>query len=211
MNFDQKKLNRYCERMSTKPDAVLYELERETNLKTMAPQMLTGHVQGTLLQFIAQMIQPKAILEIGTFTGYAALCMSKGLAKEGKLHTIEVNPERISLIKKYIAKANLENKVIPYIGDAKEVIPAIEGKFDLVYIDAAKFDYQAYYDLVIERMTSGGMIVVDNVLWGGKIVDGRTDKDTQILNDFNKMVAEDSRVENVILPIRDGITLIRCI
>ena len=209
MHFDQKKLNRYCEEMSTKPDAVLKELERETNLKTMAPQMLTGQTQGLLLQFIAQIIRPQTILEIGTFTGYAAICMAKGLAENGKLHTIEVNPERATIIKKYIAKADLENKVIPHIGNAKDIIPTILGLFDLVYIDAAKFDYQAYYDLVVDRMTSGGMIIVDNVLWGGKIVGGHTDKDTKVLLDFNKMVEEDDRVENVILPIRDGITLIR--
>lgn len=209
MNFHQKKLNRYCEEMSTKPDTVLKELERETHLKTMAPQMLTGHTQGILLQFIAQMIRPQSILEIGTFTGYAALCMAKGLTENGKLHTIEINPERQSIIKKYISKANLDNKVIPHFGDAKEIIPAISGSFDMVYVDAAKFDYQAYYDLVVDRMSSGGMIVVDNVLWGGKIVGGHKDKDTQVLLDFNKMVEEDDRVENVILPIRDGITLIR--
>lgn len=209
MNFDKKKLNRYCEELSTKPDAVLKELERETHLKTLAPQMLTGHTQGILLQFIAQMIHPDTIVEIGTFTGYAALCMAKGLTEDGKLHTIEVNPERASIVKKYIAKANLENKVIPHIGDAKEIIPTILGSFDMVYVDAAKFDYQAYYDLVIDRMSTGGMIVVDNVLWGGKIVKGHKDKDTQVLLDFNKMVEQDDRVENVILPIRDGITLIR--
>jgi predicted O-methyltransferase YrrM len=209
MNFDQKKLNRYCEEMSTKPDTVLNDLERETYLKTMAPQMLTGHTQGVLLQFIAQMIKPHTILEIGTFTGYAALCMAKGLSEDGKLHTIEVNPERRSIIEKYIAKANLENKVILHLGDAKKIIPAILGSFDMVYVDAAKFDYQAYYDLVVDRMSTGGMIVVDNVLWGGKIVGGHKDKDTQVLLDFNSMVESDSRVENVVLPIRDGITLIR--
>ena len=163
MNFDQKKLNRYCEEMSTKPDAILKDLERETNLKTMAPQMLTGHTQGILLQFIAQMIQPKTIVEIGTFTGYSALCMAKGLAEEGVLHTIEVNPERQSIIKKYISKSGLEDKVMFHLGDAKAIIPTLPGTFDLVYVDAAKFDYQAYYDLVVDRMTSGGMIVVDNV------------------------------------------------
>ncbi len=209
MNFDQKKLNRYCDEMSTKPNSILYQLERETHLTTLAPQMLTGHTQGVLLQFIAQMVRPSSILEIGTFTGYAALCMAKGLAKDGQLHTIEVNRERQPIIKKYIALSNLENKVIPYVGDAKDVIPTISGSFDMVYIDAAKFDYQAYYDLVVDRMVAGGVIVVDNVLWGGKIVSGHTDKDTRVLHAFNKMVATDDRVENVILPIRDGITLIR--
>lgn len=209
MDFKQKKINRYCEAHSTAPDEILYALERETNLKTMAPQMLTGHVQGLMLQFIAQMMRPQLILEIGTFTGYSALCMAKGLADDGVLHTIEVNPERSTIIEKYIAKADLVNKVIPHFGDAKNVIPAIEGSFDLVYVDAAKFDYQIYYDLVVDRMSSGGMIVVDNVLWGGKIVDGHTDKDTTILDAFNKMVHADPRVENVVFPIRDGITLIR--
>lgn len=209
MDFKQKKINRYCEEHSSAPDEILYALERETHLKTLAPQMLTGHVQGLMLQFMAQMMRPKSILEIGTFTGYAALCMAKGLADDGKMHTIEINPERKSIIEKYITEAGLENIVIPYFGDAKNVIPTIEGSFDMVYIDAAKFDYQAYYDLVVDRMTSGGMIVVDNVLWGGKIVEGRTDKDTKILDAFNKMVKADTRVENVVLPIRDGITLIR--
>jgi len=209
MNFDQKKLNRYCEEMSTKPDDVLRALERETNLKTMAPQMLTGHTQGILLQFLAQMIEPQTIVEIGTFTGYAAICMAKGLSEKGSLHTIEINPERQSIIKKYIIKANLENKVILHIGDAKDIIPTIPGVFDMVYVDAAKFDYQVYYDLVVDRLSAGGMIIVDNVLWGGKIVRGHTDKDTKVLLEFNKMVKEDDRVENVVLPIRDGITLIR--
>lgn len=209
MNFDQKELNRYCESMSSAPDELLKKVERETHLKTLAPQMLTGQVQGLLLEFIAQMIRPQSVLEIGTFTGYAALCMAKGLADDGILHTIEIAPEREPLIQKYLNESPHADQIQLYIGDAKTVIPEIDGSFDLVYVDGAKFDYSEYYDLVIDRVVSGGYIVTDNVLWGGKIVKGERDKDTSNMHAFNQKIVDDPRVQNVILPIRDGINLIR--
>lgn len=209
MNFAKKELDRYCNTMSSPPDDLLLELERETHLKTLSPQMLTGPLQGRLLEFISYMIKPRAILEIGTFTGYAALCLAKGLDKDGVLHTIEIVPERASIINKYIDRSNFKDQIKLHIGDARSIIPTLNEDLDLVYIDAAKFDYAAYFDLTIDRVVSGGYIVTDNVLWGGKIVEGARDKDTKTMHAFNQKILDDPRVENVVLPLRDGINLIR--
>ncbi len=209
MNFTLKKLTDYCTAHTTDQDEVLYELERETNLKTLAPQMISGHLQGTLLTFISKMIQPKAILEIGTFTGYATICLAKGLAEGGIVHTIEANEELEYIIRKYVGKAKLEDQVQLHIGDAKKIIPALEVEFDMVLIDAGKKDYAFYYDLVFDKVKKGGLILADNILWSGKVVQKEHDNDTRIIHDFNKKVHQDPRVENVVLPIRDGLILVR--
>ncbi|MEM0991640.1 MAG: O-methyltransferase [Bacteroidota bacterium] len=194
---------------SSLPTEILYELERETHLKTLAPQMMSGPLQGQLFSLISKMIQPKAILEIGTFTAYASICLAQGLAKDGVLHTIEVNEELEYLIRKYLKKANLEQQVQLHIGDAKQIVPSLSEQFDLVFIDAGKNDNAFYYDLALERLTTGGYLLVDNVLWSGKVIRGDQDTDTERIRAFNAKVQQDKRVENVLLPIRDGLFLIR--
>jgi len=202
----------YCEQHSSPPDPLLYELERETHLKTLAPQMLSGRLQGQLLQLISRLQQPRLALEIGTFTGYAAICLAQGLKEDGRLHTIEVNPELEYLIRKYLKKAGLEEKVLLHIGDAQKVIPTIAGNFDLVFLDAGKQHYAFYYDLVIDRLNPGGLILADNVLWSGKVTDPEQrarDADTRKLHEFNQKIQQDERVENLMLPLRDGLLIVR--
>jgi len=209
MHFSLKKINRYCESHTTPPSKVLYELDRATHLKTLAPQMASGSVQGKLFQFISQMIRPKAILEVGTFTGYAAICLAQGLEEDGVLHTIEANEEFEYIIRDFVKRANLENQIKLHIGDAKKIIPTMDLQFDLIFMDAAKREYAFYYDLLFDKIKSGGYLLVDNVLWDGKVVNEKKDTDTRVLDEFNKKIQADERVENVLLPIRDGIMLIR--
>ena len=201
----------YCEQWSAAPHPVLYELERETHLKTLAPQMLSGALQGQLLRLLSLMQHPKSVLEIGTFTGYATICLAQGLAEDGRVRTIEANPELEYLIRKYLKKAGLEDQVEVHIGDAMQVIPTLPGTFDLVFIDAGKRYYQAYYDLIIDRVEAGGLIVADNVLWSGKVATNlrETDADTKQLHAFNVSLQEDERVDNLLLPIRDGLLVAR--
>ena len=200
-------LTQYCEALSTPPSPLLIELERETHLKTLAPQMMSGHLQGSLLQLLCQLKQPKKVLEIGTFTAYATLCMAAGLPKDGQLHTIEANPELEYLIRKYIQRANFEEKIQLHIGKAEEVVPTLGGHFDFVFLDAGKLDYPHFYDLVIDRVNPGGLIVADHVLWSGKVIQKRKDKDTKALHAFNQKIQADTRVNNLILPIRDGLLI----
>ncbi len=209
MNADLKRLYAYCEAHSTPPGAVLHELERETHLKTLAPQMLSGAWQGQFLKMLSQLMQPQTILEIGTFTGYAAICMAQGLAPGGQLHTIEPNAELAHIIRKYIDKAGLNDMIQLHIGRGEEVIPTLQTTFDLVFIDAGKQQYEQFYELVIERVRPGGLILADNVLWSGKVADTADDPDTLTLRAFNDRVQADPRVENVMLPLRDGVLMIR--
>lgn len=209
LHFSLKKINRYCEAHTTPPSNVLYELERATHLKTLAPQMASGTVQGKLFSFLSQMIRPQTILEIGTFTGYAAICLAEGLQEDGMLHTIEANEEFEYIIRNFVKRANLENKIQLHIGDAKKIIPTIDLQFDLIFLDAAKREYAVYYDLIFDQLKSGGYMLVDNVLWDGKVANEKKDTDTRILDEFNKKVQADERVENVLIPMRDGIMLIR--
>ncbi len=209
MHFSLKKINQYCEEHTSLPSQVLQELERATHLKTLAPQMASGHVQGQLFTFLSQMIQPKAILEVGTFTGYAAICFAKGLQEDGVLHTIEANEEFEYIIRDFVKRAELENKINLHIGDAKTIIPTLEMQFDLIFLDAAKREYAHYYDLLFDKLKPGGFLLIDNVLWDGKVVNEKKDTDTRVLDEFNKKVQVDDRVENVLLPIRDGIMLVR--
>jgi predicted O-methyltransferase YrrM len=208
MNF-WKDIMRYCEDHSTPADLVLYELERETYLKTLAPQMMSGKLQGQLLRFLSLMIRPQAILEIGTFTGYASICLAQGLPQNGILHTIEANPEYAFFGKKYFPKAGLSEKIIAHIGRAEEVIPKLPIQFDLAFIDAGKNDYAGHYDLVFDKIRAGGYILADNVLWSGKVVQKEKDADTAVIRAFNDKVQHDERVEKVMLPIRDGLFIIR--
>lgn len=209
MNFALKKITQYCEEHTTPHSTLLYQLERETNLKTLAPQMMSGPLQGQLLSIVSSILQPKIVVEIGTFTGYAALCLAKGLASNGKLYTIEVKEELEYIIRKYIRQANLEDAIELHIGDAAEIIPSLPTPFDLVFIDAGKRFYSDHYDLIIDKVRAGGVVLVDNVLWSGKVTLAKHDKDTEIIHAFNEKVLQDDRVENVLLPIRDGINIIR--
>ena len=171
--------------------------------------MMSGHLQGRFLSLLSKMQRPRRVLELGVFTGYATLCLAEGLAEDGVIHAIEGNPELEYLIQKYVKKAGLEDKVKLHIGDAKVIAGELDESFDLVFIDAGKRDYAFYYDLIIEKVSSGGILLADNVLWSGKVISGATDADTQLLDAFNKKVNADPRVENIILPLRDGLTIIR--
>lgn len=204
-----KRLSAYCEAHTTPQSDLLYELERETNLKTMSPQMLSGHLQGQFLTLLSTLMRPKAILEIGTFTGYAAICLAQGLAKDGILHTIEANPELAHIITKYITRAGLENKILLHIGKAEAIIPTLSLHFDLVFIDAGKQQNALFYDLVFDKVNPGGLILVDNVLWSGKVIQNENDPDTALIRAFNDKVHQDERVENLMLPIRDGLLIAR--
>lgn len=209
MNIALKKLQKYCEQNSTQQSEVLHRLERETHLKTLAPQMMSGQLQGQLLSFISQMQQPKYILEIGTFTGYAAICLAKGLQADGEMHCIEAKEELGYIIRKYFAEAGIDKQSTLHIGDAKKLVPTLNHPWDLVFLDAGKKDYTLYFDLIIDQVASGGIILADNVLWSGKVTQERYDNDTKVIHDFNKKILDDPRVENVILPMRDGISIIR--
>jgi predicted O-methyltransferase YrrM len=209
MDRDALQLLNYCIAHTTLQPPVLYDLERETYLKTLAPQMASGHLQGQFLRFVSKMKQPSSILEIGTFTGYSAICLASGLKENGVLHTIEVNEELEAMIRKYIELADLKDKITLHIGDAKEIIPKLNLNYDIVFIDAGKNDYDYYYDLVFDNINSGGLIIADNVLWSGKVMEKKPNKDASLLDAFNKKIHADERVENILLPIRDGLLLAR--
>ncbi|HEY4799755.1 MAG TPA: O-methyltransferase, partial [Bacteroidia bacterium] len=199
MNFLPKEIEDYALKNSDAELDVLKKLYRETHLKMNMPQMLSGHMQGLMLQMFSKMIQPAAILEIGTFTGYSAICLAQGLKNGGTLHTIEANEEFQEIILRYIKEAGLENKIHLHIGAAVNILPALKGEFDLVFIDADKANYSTYYDLVFPKVKQGGYIIADNVLWSGKILNSamKMDFDTKCLHDYNLKIQSDSRVENL--------------
>tara|TARA_B110000037_G_scaffold31283_1_gene37596 strand:+ start:3519 stop:4100 length:582 start_codon:yes stop_codon:yes gene_type:complete len=190
-------------------DELLYELDRETHLKTLAPRMSSGPIQGRILSLISNLVRPKYILEIGTFTGFATLNLVRGLQPDGELITVEVNAELQYISNKYFTKSGYGNRINQLIGNAKEIVPALDYKFDLIFLDAGKKDYPIYYELILPKLRKGGIILADNILWSGKILDENMNKTSIVLDEFNKQVAKDSRVENVILPLRDGINVIR--
>ena len=204
------KIEDYIRKNSSKEPEILKDLNKETHLKVLNPRMLSGHIQGRFLSIITKLIKPKKILEIGTYTGYSAICMAEGLIENGIIHTIDINEELVSIQNKYFAKSKCNNSIIQHVGDARSIIKSINEKFDLVFLDADKENYTEYYELVIEKVKKGGLIIADNVLWTGKVVEPKKDDDelTQYLIDFNKMINEDDRVENIILPLRDGLNVI---
>ena len=203
-------IEEYLEQHTTPMDEVLHELYRETHLHAMNPRMASGPVQGRFLQLLCQLMQPKKVLEIGAFTGFATICMARGMASDGLLTTIEANEEYEGIIRKYLAKAAVADRVRLIIGDAKEVIPTLEGGFDMVFIDADKISYPSYYDLMIEKLNPGGVVLADNVLWEGKVLNvGTKERDTKAIQAFNDKVQNDPRVENVLLPLRDGLMMVR--
>lgn len=202
----------YCDAVTSPETEVQKQLNRETHANVLQPRMLSGHFQGRLLSMVSRMIRPKMILEIGTYTGYSAICLAEGLTEGGKLITIDVNAEREDLVNEYIVKAGFQGKIQHIIGDALNIVKTLPYQYDLIFIDADKPNYPRYYDMAMEKLLPGGYILIDNVLWSGKVVneaDLAKDKDTQLLHQLNVAVQNDPRVENILLPIRDGLMLVR--
>jgi len=203
-NLQQLLLN-YCEPESP----LLQKINRETYLKVLMPRMLSGHYQGRVLSLLSKMISPTRILEIGTFTGYATLCLAEGLNKDGVLYTLDINEELEDMVRDNFSASDYDHQIKYIIGDATETLSSLEETFDLVFIDADKKNNGTYYDLIFDRVRPGGIIIVDNVLWSGKILNDAQDKDTKNISSFNDKVAMDKRVEKLILPVRDGLFIIR--
>ena len=206
-----KEIDKYILNHIEPEDEILKELDRETHLNMIGARMISGHLQGQVLTMLSKMIRPKCILELGTFTGYSAICLAKGLQEGGKLITIEIDDELENIAKKYFEKAGVQKKIVQRIGPALEIIPTLNETFDLVFIDAHKPEYPAYYEVVIGKVKSGGYIIADNTLWSGKVLEKPAPDDFQTLGiiQFNEIVKNDSRIEKVILPLRDGMTIIR--
>ena len=209
MEFLDENLLKYCEHYSERESELLARLNRETHLKINSPRMLSGHLQGRVLSFLSKLQQPKLILEIGTYTGYSALCLAEGLIPGGKLLTIDPNEETTHFAKRFIEISEYKNKIELLTGQAQVLIPPLKENFDLVFIDADKKNYALYYDLVIDKVVPGGLIIADNVLWSGKILYADKDAETQAIHDFNIKVSSDARVESLLLPVRDGLMLLR--
>ena len=203
-------LDNYLVEHSHQEDPVLRELARHTYLNEVHPRMLSGHILGSFLSLFSKLLSPERILEIGTYTGYSAICLARGLRKGGELTTLEVNEELRNIALKYFEKANLQDRIRLINGDALELIPTLNDTFDLVFIDAHKDNYPDYYNLVLEKVRPGGYILADNILWGGKVLDpSLNDPTTRIIDRFNKMITSDPRVENLMLPVRDGLMVIQ--
>ncbi|NVK51947.1 MAG: O-methyltransferase [Flavobacteriaceae bacterium] len=211
MHFLPEKIDEYVVKHSQQEPQILKELSRETWQKVLNPRMLSGAFQGRVLSMISKLIQPETILEIGTYTGYSALCLAEGLSENGTLHTIDKNEELVDLQNKYFEKSGYQNKIKQYVGNALEIIPTIDASLDLVFIDADKSNYINYFNLLIDKMNSGGIILSDNVLWSGKVVEKLQPKDidTEVLVTYNQLLNTDARIETVLLPIRDGLTVSR--
>jgi len=211
MFIENKELEKYIQDHTEAESDLLHELNRQTHMKILRPRMLSGHVQGKFLRMLSFMIQPKYILEIGTYTGYSALCMAEGLQEDGELHTIDINDEIEEFTHSYLKKSVLKEKIHFHIGDARKIIPNLNIEFDLAFIDGDKRQYPEYFEMVLEKVRPGGFIMADNILWDGKVLENqdKTDDYTRGIQIFNKMVHDDERVENCILPIRDGIMFLR--
>ncbi len=207
----EKELDKYIRDHSTPEDKVLEELYRQTHLYVVNPNMAAGHIQGKFLEMLSYMIQPSRILEIGTYTGYSAICLARGLMSDGQLHTIEINDELNEMSTHYFALAGVADRVTLHTGRAQDVIPGMKYTFDLVFIDGDKREYCEYYNLIFEKVRKGGFIIADNVLWGGKVEGEEALKDPQTKGVvmFNAMVRKDHRVEKIVLPLRDGLMIIR--
>lgn len=211
MHFISEELELYVEQHSQNEPELLVQLFRETHQKVLQPRMLSGHFQGRVLSMLSKIIAPKSILEIGTYTGYAALCLAEGLQKNGILHTIDIKEELVTIQKKYFDLSNWKDQIIPHLGNALDIIPNLNTTFDLVFIDADKENYIHYFNLIVPLMNPGGIILSDNVLWSGKVLEELNPKDTstKILVEYNQIINQDPRVETVLLPIRDGLTVTR--
>lgn len=211
MTFISNQLEAYIEDHSENEPDLLQQLSRETHQKILQPRMLSGHYQGRVLSMISKLVRPKYILEIGTYTGYSALCLAEGLEKDGQLHTIDVNEELVEFQRRYFDASNFGNQIHQHLGPALDIIPQLKNNFDLVFIDADKENYSTYFHLIIDRLNPGGILLSDNVLWSGKVLEPlkNDDKSTKALMAYNQLLKEDDRVETVLLPIRDGLTLSR--
>ncbi|HRI78983.1 MAG TPA: O-methyltransferase [Cyclobacteriaceae bacterium] len=209
MEFIQPEISQYAEAHTSPESTLLRRINHDTYKSVHMPRMLSGHLQGRFLTMISKMIRPRTILEIGTYTGYSALCLAEGLATDGKLITIDVNEELEERVRNYFTESGREKLIDFRIGNANEIIPGLTGPFDLVWIDADKENYSHYFDLVIDKVSPGGYILADNVLWSGKVLDVKPDKDTRAIKGFNEKINTDERVENLLLPVRDGIMMIR--
>jgi predicted O-methyltransferase YrrM len=210
MQFLPPELDAYAEQHSSPEGQVRHDLNRQTHLKVLMPRMLSGHLQGNTLEMLARLLRPQRILEVGTYTGYSALCLAQGLCEGGILHTIDCNEELRPMVEEYVARAEMQDKIKLHIGNAADIIPTLDETFDLVFLDADKENYSLYYDLVIDKVRPGGLILADNVLWSGKVLlpdeeIPEKDRDTHGLKAFNRKVTEDPRVQNTLLPIRDGL------
>ena len=211
MHFLSEELENYAAQHTEDEPLLLQELNKRTHLNVLQPRMISGHFQGRFLSLLSKMVQPRTILEIGTYTGYATLCLAEGLHPEGVLHTIDIKEELTDLQREFFDRSGYGNQIVQHLGEAADIIPSLDTTFDLVFIDADKQNYAHYFDLVIEKMNRGGIILSDNVLWSGKVVEEvkHNDKHTQALMAYNQKIKDDPRVETVLLPIRDGITLSR--
>jgi len=211
MNFLPPNIEKYADQHTSPESDLLNELERQTYIKILQPRMLSGHLQGRFLSMISKMIKPEHILEIGTYTGYSALCLAEGLDNNGTLTTIEIDPEIAEFADSYFQRSNYKNHIDLKVGNALEIIPVLSPKYDLVFIDADKTNYLNYLDLIFSKLNSGGYLIADNVLWSGKVAEpvDPKDLDTQILIEFNHKIQNDSRWENILLPIRDGLMMAR--
>ncbi|MBL7862309.1 MAG: O-methyltransferase [Cyclobacteriaceae bacterium] len=209
MDFLPDDIARYAETHTSPESALLKKINRDTHAHVLMPRMLSGQLQGRFLSMISHLMQPRYILEIGTYTGYSALCLAEGLATDGRLITVDVNEELESRVRAYFRQSCWNDKIDYRIGDAAQLIPTLPGNMDLVFIDADKENYSTYYQLVLDKMNSGGIILADNVLWSGKVTQPKPDKDTRAIQEFNTMVVNDPRVDCLLLPMRDGIMMAR--
>ena len=211
MNFLDPKLDKYVVQHSQNESDALKELNRRTWIEILNPRMIAGHFQGRVLSMLSHMIQPKNILEIGTFTGYSAICWAEGLQEGGQIHTIDINEELEDMAREYVEKTGHQEKVNFHMGNALDIIPSLEHQWDIVFLDADKANYTNYYNQVFDRVRTGGYIIADNVLWNGKVIDKKafSEVDTKAILEFNEMVQNDERVQNVLFPIRDGLMIAR--
>ena len=211
MDFLPDKIDQYVEQHSENEPELLQQLNRETHLKILQPRMLSGAYQGRVLSMISKLVNPKHILEIGTYTGYSALCLAEGMQPNGELHTIDINEELYDFQRKYFDKSLYGNQIHQHLGNALEIIPRLNKTFDLVFIDADKENYPNYFEMIMDKLNPGGIILSDNVLWSGKVIEPfkEDDIDTKALIEYNALLKEDSRIETIILPIRDGLTISR--
>ena len=207
LNRDYDLMMKYCQANSQEVDPILKELERTTYLKTLAPQMISGAIQGQFLELICRIQQAKYVLEVGTFTGYATICLARGIQPDGQVTTIEINRELEYISREFFEKATLTDKITQLWGDAKEIIPTLKTTYDIIFLDGSKSDYSFLFNLILDKLKPGGLLLVDNVLWSGKVALGVNDKGTRLIDDFNQMVNKDSRVRSLILPFRDGLMM----
>ena len=211
MDFLQEDISKYADDHTSPESELLEHLNRETHLKVLIPRMLSGHLQGRVLSMLSHMIKPVNVLEVGTYTGYSALCMAEGLAANGHIDTIDLNEELTPIVQKYWNQSDYEKQITLHIGNALDIIPTLQKSYDLVFIDADKENYSTYYDLIFEKIPVGGYMIADNVLWSGNVLQAPEEmkESTQGIVEFNNKVQNDSRVENVLMPIRDGLMVLR--